>query len=683
MEQEENSLNTDEKKHADIKPRPEVSDDKIDELRERLYSRGSAAAGSTRHSLVEERVPERRETKQMPQGVENQEIRTPLQTSSQAQIKREIVDEPENEVLYSEDMPKKSKRSSFRKALTIFGLVFFVIAVSIASVFLFWGNNTISGNNISIKVNGPVSIGGGEELSYQVSIANQNAVPIQSATLFVEYPRGTKSAEEKGNELTLETVQLDTIGSGELVNIPLKAVMYGEEDEEKEIKVRIEYRVDGSNATFEKKATPLILRVSTSPLVLSFDAIESISSGQEFDLRLSVQSNSPTTLSNILLKASYPIGFDYSTSDPDTVSGEDTWNIEELKPNEKYTITIKGLLTGGENDVRTFDVTAGVAAERDPNTLVSQLANARTEVLIEQPFIDIDVTVNGSSKEDVVVSEKDRVQFAVSVTNTLETAIYDSRILIELDGNALNEFSVQDSSGFYDSISNTITWDSAENASLREILPGDSAKIQFSLTPKRNVGNAPELTIKTTFTGERRVFSSDASQKLEGIASRVIKIESVPEIESEILYGKGPFTNTGPVPPVAETVTQYTYKVSVEAGVNDITDAEVVAILPQYVNWLDLSQGDGTVSYNSTTRTMKWSVGDIDSKDTETMYVQVSMTPSLSQVGSTPTLLNTQRFSGTDRFTGTLLRISGPALTTSLLNESDEDLEDGKVRRPE
>lgn len=677
MEEEENTQNQGENKYTDIQKREQVSSGEISELRQRLYSRTESPQPRKRHSLVDEQS-------QRSSNSQNQEDKLE-QLHEPEEVKEEspVVEEIKPIVTHNtEPMPTSNRRSSFRKAVIIFGVTFFVVAVGIASAFLFWGNNNFSGNNISIKTTGPISVGGGEEFPFEITIANQNAAPIREASLFIEYPNGTKSAIETNQDLPLEHMKIETIGANELVKIPLRAVMYGEEDEELEIKARIEYRVEGSNATFEKKSDPLIFKISTSPVVITFNSVDRISSGQEFEMILKVRSNSPSELKNILVKTTYPSGFDFVSSDPDTVSGEDTWGIDVLEPNEEKTLTIKGILTGGENEVRSFDAIAGVANDRDVNTIASQLAAAHREVTIEQPFLDVRMSINSSSDNTVVVNEAQAAYVNVEFTNTLETALYDGKIIIEMGGNALDEFNLREVSGFYDSNNNTITWDGASDKFLEEILPGESVAVRFFLDPKRNIGRAPEITLDVTFNGERRIFSSDVPENLTGIVSRTIKYESVPEIDSEVLYSNGPFANTGPIPPIAEMVTQYTYEISVDSGVNDITDAELTAVIPPYVSWLDLYQGDGVASYNATTRTMKWDIGNMDSNENKTLYIQVSLRPSLSQVGSRPTLLESQRLKATDRFTGTTIRVDNAALTTTLFSEDDKDLQDGRVREP-
>ncbi len=672
-------------KNAKENTRTAIDSERIQELRDRLYSRGNVSTKNLRHE-----IPKRAIYDTMEQPV-SKSVTAPVPTNpvlvsgagsttipSSNPVSSEV-SQDENAVLYSDHMSYSRKRKAFRKIIASIGVVFFIGALAVSAFLMFSGNNTISGDNISIDVSGGITVGGGEEFQFQVAIANQNAIPVQSATLIIEYPRGSHSIDEAEKEVSVERKQLDSIDKGELVNIPLKVRIFGEENEEKEIKVSVDYRVSGSNATFHKEATPLKFKVSTSPVVMTFDSVKSISSGQEMELKLTIQSNSPSPLTNLLVRAEYPEGFDFTESSPDTVSGEDTWKIATLKPAEKKIITIKGLMTGFEDETRQFTATAGVANDTNANALTSMLAKAQTDVTIEPPFFEVGVSINGSTGATAIVNTDETAITEIEFENTLDTAIYDGKILVELSGNALDEFDVKATNGFYDSSKNTITWDGVDEESLKEILPGKKSKITFSLNPKPNIGTTPEIKMKVTVQG-KRVFENRVPQELVGTAERTIRIESVPTVTASIFYNSGPFTNTGPTPPVAEKVTQYTYTLMVQTGTNDITGAEMTAVLPQYVSWLDLVTDGSNVTYNAQSRTMKWTIGDMDANTEKVVSVQVSFLPSLSQVGTTPTILEAQRFKATDRFTGTVVRADHPALTTNLYAESDGDLKDGKVR---
>ncbi len=249
------------------------------------------------------------------------------------------------------------------------GAIFFLMAAILASTYIFFGRNTISGNNITLEARGPFAIGGGEKFDFTISLTNQNVVPIEQATLIIEYPAGTQSPTEEGKDLFRERKSLDHVGSGEVINIPASAVVFGEENEEKEVRVTIEYRIEGSNATFYRDAPPLKFKISSSPVTMTVEAVNTITSGQEGEFKVTLASNSPTPLEGLLLKAEYPGGFSFTSSDPKPVAGENAWRIATLKPEEKRTITIKGLMSGKNPEKRIFKFSAGVANDRDPYEL--------------------------------------------------------------------------------------------------------------------------------------------------------------------------------------------------------------------------------------------------------------------------------------------------------------------------
>lgn len=646
--------------------------ERIAELRSRLYARGETQKQTIRHALPKHEIPDVIPTPRVPNPDEREELHTEAAPAEVSPIAATTVS-------YNDTMITKRKQKSFRTKIIAFGSLFFIAALGMSAFLMLRGGNTISGENITITVNGPIAVGGGDEVPVTVTVANQNAVAIESATLIVEYPRGTQSVTESGKEVGIERIPLDTIGTGELINIPLRARVFGEENEEKEIKVSIDYRIQGSNATFHKDAAPLRFKVSTSPVIMTFDTVKSVSSGQDVDVTLTVQSNSPTPLTDILVKVMYPAGFDFNQATPETLSGEDVWKFAELKPNEKRVITITGLVTGYEDEILQFGALVGVSNEDDLNTIASQLSTGHTEIVIEQPFLDTAISINGSNKDVVVINNNNYASVEVTFTNKLDFPIFDGKVQIVLEGNALDEFEVNAGKGFYDSTKNTITWDGVIENGLKEIASGSSVHLTFSLSPIEGIERTPEMKLRVTLSGQR-ISEDDVPQLLVGTGSRTLRVESEPTVEGEAFYTKGPFTNTGPIPPVAEKVTQYTYILKVKAGSNDLTGAEMTAVVPIYVSWLDLVSAGETVTYNSQTRTMKWNIGNIEANSEKTVSIQVSFLPSLSQVGASPTLLEMQRFKATDRFTSTVIRVDHSAIITNLFGEVDEKFHDGMVQ---
>lgn len=636
-------------------------EERLRELRERLYSRGAPPPTHTRNELMREIHPVSGEW-------HIEEAPVPV-------LRQEVI-EPSFEMTPM----KKRHHTSYRVKMIVGGLIFFLVALALSGSFLLFGKNTISGNNIVLETKGPFAVGGGQELDIQATIANQNKVPIDSATLIIEYPGGTQSVDEPGKELFRERKQLNSIKQGEVVNVPLRAKVFGEENEEKTVLVSIEYSVQGSNAKFFKNATPLRFKISSSPVVLFVENVTKVSSGQEVDWKIDVTSNSPSEISDVLLKAEYPAGFDYTDADPAPVAGRDTWSIPNLKPGEKKTITIKGLLAGKQNEDKVFNFSVGVPNERDKFSLASVFTTQKEEIKIEQPFLDLAISVNNKHGQDVVLVPGASAQVSVAFTNTLSATLYDNKIIADLSGTGLDKSQISASAGYYDSVKNTISWDAQSMPSLKSLAPGQTSTVAFSITPGTKGGATQTPQIELTINAEgNRISESNVSQKLTGTATQKIKVESVAKLSSSVLYSTGAFANTGPLPPRAEEATTYNVLLYVKNGTNAITGGVVTATLPLYVSWLDHATTPEVFAFNTQTREVSWKVGDLAANEEREAEFQVSLTPSVSQVGGEVTLVNEQNFKATDRFTESTIHSQVGAVTNKLSADPDHERDDARV----
>lgn len=636
-------------------------------LRERLYSRGKPPEPAERLTLhdVEQKVPTswgaspepRVETPAVPVEAPAPQAHAPL-------------------------IPMAKKKNTYRRLLLTGGLIFFLVALVLSGSLLFWKRNIISGDNITLETSGPFAVGGGQELPLKITIANNNTVAIESATLIIEYPLGTQSADEKGKELYRERRELSSIKPGETLNVEAKARVFGEENEEKLVQTSIEYRVNGSNAIFYKEAPELRFKISSSPVSLKVNNVTKGASGQDVELELEVSSNSPAPLANVLVKAEYPFGFDFVDSTPKPISGRDTWRIASLDPEETEKISVRGVISGKETETRTFKFSVGVPNERDQYSLASIFMTQSEEVNIERPFLDVKIGVNQNFDTEAVVTPGSVANITIVFTNNLSETLYDGKITADLSGNGLSPSQVRTVSGFFDSSTSIISWDSQGVPSLKSLAPGRSSTVNFDLTPRVGTGGAdrtPQITLTANAEGNR-VLDTSAQQKLNGIATKIVKVESVAKFTSKILYGGSEFTNTGPIPPEAEEVTTYSVVWNVKNGTNAITDGVVTATIPQYVAWLDLSTAKPVFSYNPQTRQISWKLGDLGANEERSAVFQISFKPSQSQIGQTPTIVNEQHLKATDRFTGTVIQASASALTTQLFKDPQFGNEEGRVQ---
>lgn len=652
------------------------SAERVTQLRERLYARGSDTSASFVRHDVGQGEESGESTEVVPQTPPYQHPVDTLEATPEPVAAPTPVSSYANRPL-----PHEKKGMSFRGKILTLGFVFFLVTVGVAAAFYFFGNRPISGSNITVNVDGPLSVGGGDVMTTDVTIQNFNRVAIESATLVVTYPKGVQSIVDPGRELYTDRIQLSSIAPNEEVKIPIRMLIFGEENDEKELNISVEYRVRGSNATFKKDALPFDFKIGISPVIVNVNALKSIPTDQETTIELVIQSNTKEPLTDIIVRALYPQGFAFLGASPETTSGEDTWKIKSLKPGEEKKISIKGKVTGLENDENEFEFEVGVANGDNPFDIASSLAKRTHVMTIERPFLDVVVRINGSTAEPAIIDTSGAASVNIEFTNTLDTPVYDTVITTELSGNSLSEMDVRVTNGFYDSLTNTITWDSVDIPELRELAPGDTNMLSFTLDSSKSTRLTPEMKLKVNIAGNR-VGEDRVPERVTGTVARSMRVSSVTKLTASALYSDGPFVNSGPVPPVAETPTTYTVLFTVKNGTNPVTGAEVTAQLPQYVKWLDTTSDDSAVHYADINRTIKWNIGELKANEYKEVWMQISFTPSLSQVGEVPRLVARQTLRATDRFTDKSVETHGLELSTMLSNDPNPAYRDGSVREP-
>ena len=634
--------------------------EQIEEMRNRLYDRGSEVNKTIKHKLSDDPVEV---SKDWSSGKTVSAKKTDLRVGAEV---------APSEPLQTEPVEEKPKRH-YRSFVLLGSLLIFVFVAGISSLFLYFGGNQISNENIQIAVQGPSLIGGGEVVPLQVTVTNQNSVAIESATLILKYPEGTRSVGDSPRNLFEERISLDDIAPGEVKNIPVRVAIFGEENSEKNVEATIEYRVNGSNGMFYKDADSLAVRISSSPLVLRIDAIEKVASGQLVDITMTAVSNASSPLYDVLVTASYPNGFSYETSDPEPVYGQNVWRIDELLPEQSETIELKGIVTGLTEETFVINFDAGPANLDNQYIVGAVLAEADVDFVIERPFLNVVIDIGSGGSKDVIIPQGQVTQVAVDITNTLDETIYDMVVEVVPGGNALDIDSISGKQGFYDSNTGTVRWEVSNNANFDRVFPGDKRSLQFGVSPNDNYTTASFDLVVNVYA--RRVAESSALETLVGTVRAEAKYSSV------VTLGSQAGRVSGPVPPKVGETTTYKLSLVAEAGANDITNAIVETSLPLHVNWLDSYDADGDITYNSVSKKIQWAIGDISSGQRKEFDFNVNILPSVSQVGEAPVLLNTQLMKANDRFTGSLLQDEALAVTTELSEEMGYERENGLVER--
>ncbi len=617
------------------------------------------------------------------------------QSFARAGFHRDAIDTPTGWADSQASSTPLMSRISFSKkhhtvAKWLFGVaaLFFVIALGIAVFFVTGDRNVLSANKIDITVTGPSSVSAGEVVPLAIEIKNDNASTLEVADLLIEYPTGTRSAEDVSQELLRSRMGLGDLAPGSNTATTAKAIIFGEEGTKQQIVVSLEYRVAGSNAIFVKERA-FVVEIDDSPVALSVEAPVSINSGDDVTLELTVRSNSTAPIENVIIKAEYPFGFEFTSSSPDTVFGENVWSLGDLEPEGERTVIVRGKLEGQNDEERIFRFDLGVEEGEDLTDIGTSFAQAEHTIRIARPFIDLGLAVDGNTGDHFTSGVGQDVDLDITWRNNLSGKLADGIVQLVVTGNGVDEKHLRAGTGFYDSAKNTITWDKRTVPSLALFEPGETGRATVGLRALVSEDLAgrivnPQIDLALSFRG-MPVSESDVPEQVRTESVGTIRIDTDATLNETLFHDDGPLTNSGPIPPRVETETTYTVLWEVSSSVNDVTGAHVSAQLPPYVSWKGIvSPADEDIVFDPSTGELEWTVGTVRagagySGSTRSVAFQIGLIPSVTQEGSAPVLIQDATFTGTDGFTGSSVSDSQPERTTIIDGDSGFKQSDGRV----
>lgn len=580
--------------------------------------------------------------------------------------------------------------------LLVLSIAFFALAAGVFGYYFTLGGGSLPANpeNIDITVSGPPQVAGGEPVELQISVTNRNRVPLDLADLVVTFPPGTRKVTDFETDLPKTRLSLGTIEPGGRRQGTISAVFSGATGQPGNVKVELEYRVEGSSAIFVA-SQDYSMTFTSSPLSISIDGNTQTTSGQPVQFTVTVASNASAPIKDVVLDVRYPFGFKFGSASPEPTKGSatkdtGTWSLGDFAPGQRKSILVQGVLAGEQGDKRIFRLFAGTKSATSTGSL-AKLAENSWEMQISQPFLGLAIAVNAGQQQATqntfaqansatipVASPNTVVTVSVSYVNNLTTEISDAVVVARLSGLSLGNQHVRVSDGFYRSTDDTIIWDkTTTGGALNSLAPGAKGVLTFSFTTPnsdslKNVTD-PKIDINVNAAG-KRLSESGVPQSLQSTARQQIKLASDLQIASQALYAQNPFGVSGPMPPKAGLETAYAIVLTVTNSTSKIQNAKVTAKLPPYVRWIGSHAPRAeNLIFNQYEGEFIWNLGDIqpgsglNGAPPRQIAISVGFTPSTSQIGEQPVLIQDVTLVGTDTSTGlTVQREANPDVSTNL-----------------
>ncbi len=579
---------------------------------------------------------------------------------------------------YTVDPMTRRKSNSFFNKFFIISSVVFLVALSVALYIFFGGINMISSNNLDVRIVAPSSISSGEELAVGLTIINGNNADLDDVIIYVDYPDGSQEIGTEKN-LSHDKISLGTIEKGNSKEYSLRNTVFGEKDEIKDYRFRIEYKVKGSNATFSKEKSYSV-SIASAPILMNINYPKEANSSQEIKFNIELTSNSAVVLKNTLIKIDYPYGFTYKSSSLKPLKNSNIWNIGDMANGDKKILTVVGVLLGQNQEDKTFRVAAGTQSQDPTKDFEASLVEQDATVGIRKSFFDLGLEYGNADN----IKMGDSTGVAIKWQNTLPDKIRNAKVVATISGNALDRSKVNvGNEGYYRSIDNNIIWDKNSSVNLDQILPGDGGTFSFNVGSftdpnlAKSIKN-PHINVHVVMTGDR---SGPNGESVSSVGDIQIKLLSVVNLISKSYRNVGPFKNTGPLPPKADKESTYTITWTITNTTNDISNAVVKARLPIGVEWKEsIYPANEKIGYDRDARSITWNVGNVSagagfSSSARTVSFQVVLLPSLSQVRSTPELVSTPTLTSTDSYAAKPLTVSADPVDTYVSDPGFRDVD--------
>lgn len=554
---------------------------------------------------------------------------------------------------------REEKGFSFGMKLFLLSTVLLIAALGFSIWRVVSLRNVVSSANIDMSAEIVPFIEGGEPTPLTVTLRNRNKSALENVTVTLLYKQGNSSQDEQ--EKIQEKKDLGGLVFNETKKQEFTVSLYGSEAESRDLAVKLEYRVPGSNALFSKVATARVI-LKAPPVAVSIAGPEKISVGQNGTYSVTVKNNSATTSPPQVLQVILPQHFTLESIVPKPVARSTAWEVESLAPGGTKIITITGSFDDKQGDTGVFVAKAGSVGET-PTSIGIVYSSKSLDVALRASPLVLGVTLSSLLQSGEAILYGDTVTLTLSYSNVSSQALDDVSLTLILTGDAAVYGAIDPGSGYYDSEKKTITWTKASAPDLAVIPPNSRGELRVTIpiVPKGN--NSP--TLKVLFTGDA---STKASEDITSIIAKTWGVRGSATLEAFTQYKNSSFENSGPVPPRPNQSTTYTVRLKLSAQ-NTLSSARASFVLPAYVSWRGVVSDPTTILYDAKTRTVTWSLGRVEQGASAVADIGLTVKPSQSHVGQAPVITSGIILDAQEEVSLSRLRTTLSPLTTAVASE--------------
>ncbi|HLM84435.1 MAG TPA: hypothetical protein VK254_04490 [Candidatus Bathyarchaeia archaeon] len=564
------------------------------------------------------------------------------------------------EVWIKEQEEKKAARKKILKIVSI-GLGAVILAAGIIWLAMQIRKSAFSEAQVKVSISGPEKVKSGESVSFDINYQNLNRASLTGAVLYINYsenfkPSGNLQFESEGPSTS--KFNIGTIAAKSNGKITIQGKFFGAQDALVYLEAKLDYKPSTFNSTFEAKGNANVF-ISSSPLVIEMSGPQNAAAGNAVSYTVKYQNTGQEDFNDLKIKAEYPDGFSYVSSDPMPAQDNDIWYVGKLAAGQTGQVKVNGTVNGTRDEEKTVKFSIGQIGS--DNAFISYGETQSSVKIIGSPLV-ISETINGK-KEKVFANASDALLFKIDYQNTGSIGLRDLILSVEANSPMLDYSRIDMSSGKgeFDADKKIVTWKASDIPDFKTLAPGAQGSLTFSISVKDIIPVSGMNDKNFAFSAVARMDSPDIPTP-EG-ANKIVASNAVDvKLNSKLLatlqgfFNDADIQNSGPLPPKVGQESTFTMHLKIANVSNDVTDAKVVMTLAPGVTWKNnFLPRDASMSNNSRTNELVWNVGSVSAgtgviTDPKELIFQLGLTP--SQAGDFAPLVSQTVFSAKDSFTG-------------------------------
>ncbi|MFA6018443.1 MAG: hypothetical protein WCT28_04395 [Patescibacteria group bacterium] len=495
----------------------------------------------------------------------------------------------------------------------------------------------------------------GSETTLELDYRNQTGYPLTSVTIDLNVPAGFIPISAEPAMTNEEDLSWDfgTIGARSDGKILLTGTWFADVPSTTGIQALASYKPANFNAQFHDIAVKTVSTTTSTTAVL-VEAPQTVNVGEEMTYTIRINTSGTSALVAPQVIATLPEGFFIASSVPALEpGGSTTWTLADLVPGVEQTVVIVGAFASDAIGIKTISVSSGVAGTR-----FSPQATATAAVDVQPSILALTMVGNGSTGS-LIADPGSVLRLSLRLDNTSDAEISNV--------SALLDFTAEDNL--------PISWTDAVLDGGRVTAKGIdfSSGVLGSIPANDHIIFNLSFPLKTDLSAVSSAFSIafSATRGLVTVYATPLNValNSDAGIRSTLLYydDDGTPLGSGPLPPVVGSTTHYRAVWTIATGSHGLRDVSVSAALPEGIVWDDFSSAtSGVVSYDESTRAVRWVLSNIPAGTTQvSARMSIAFTPVAADLGLEKTVLGKIVLQAKDESTGAVVERTADAVTTA------------------